>query len=89
MIIIGSNEEAKTLTNFIINTIMRLITSRDYLSDLVTRDLKCKVTKWFLGELYHLPEIAARTEIDDVVITDETIGKDLLLNILDYCVCSG
>ena len=49
-------------------------------------DIECTVSKTCLGDVNQLPEIASSTEINDIVITDENIEKDLLLQILDYCI---
>ena len=85
IVIIGSNEEAEAFANYIIQN-----DAPYYIKGVINTcnhdSLNCAIPKCSLGNIYQLPEIAAKTEIDDVVITDDTIGKDLLLNILDYCV---
>ena len=85
MIIIGSDEEAKRITNFIIKHDAPFYV-KGFITMNTAEDLESNVKKRFLGELSHLPEIASHTEIDDIVITDENIDKDFLLRILDYCI---
>jgi exopolysaccharide biosynthesis polyprenyl glycosylphosphotransferase len=49
-------------------------------------DFECTVSKTCLGDVNQLPEIAAATAINDIVITDKDIDKELLLRILDCCI---
>ena len=49
-------------------------------------DIECPIAKSCLGDVNQLPEIVAYNEINDIVVTDENIDKELLLRILDYCI---
>ena len=85
MVIIGSDEEAKQITNYMIDNDAPFYVKGFIASD--TDDaIECSVSKSCLGSVNELPEIASSTEINDIVITDEDIEKDLLLRILDYCI---
>ena len=85
IVIIGSNEEAKAVSDFIIRN-----DAPYYVKGVIcTHPDHCLATiipKNRIGEINQLPEIAAKTEIDDLVITEENIEKDLLLKVLDYCI---
>ena len=85
IVIIGSNEGAKFVADFIIRN-----NAPYYVKGVINPHgdsrLDCVVPKNCMGDINQLPDIAAKTEIDDIVITEENIEKDILLNILDYCI---
>ena len=85
MVIIGSDEEAKRITNYIIKHDAPFYV-KGYVTSNAAHDFRCNIQKKCLGKVTDLPEIATRTEIDDIVITDENIDKDLLLQILEYSI---
>jgi exopolysaccharide biosynthesis polyprenyl glycosylphosphotransferase len=88
IVIIGSNESAKSVADFIVQN-----DAPYYIKGFINPDahcsLNCVVPKPHLGEINQLPEIASKTEIDDIVITDTDIDKDLLLKVMDYCFSQG
>ena len=53
------------------------------------RSIPLSVPKEALGELENLPEIAYENEIDEIIVTDETISKPKLVALLDYCISEG
>jgi exopolysaccharide biosynthesis polyprenyl glycosylphosphotransferase len=85
IVIIGSNEEAKFVADFIIRN-----NAPYYIKGVINphSDFKLDsvVPKNCMGDINRLPDIAAKTEIDDIVITEENIEKDILLKVLDYCI---
>jgi len=85
MVIIGSNEEATKITNYMIKNDAPFYV-KGFVASGTDGVLKCTVSKTCLGDVNQLPEIATSTEINDIVVTDENIDKDLLLRILDYCI---
>ena len=85
IVIIGSNEEAKIVADFIIRNDAPYYI-KGIINPYTDRKLNCAVPKNCLGDVNQLPDIASKTEIDDIVITDENIEKDLLLRVLDYCI---
>ena len=85
MVVIGSGEEAKNIANYMIKNDAPFYVKGFITSD-ADGDLDCTVTKRCIGEVNDLSEIAASTKINDIVITDANINKDLLLRILDYCI---
>jgi undecaprenyl-phosphate galactose phosphotransferase len=85
MVIIGSNEEATQITNYMIKNDAPFYV-KGFVASGTDGVLGCTVSKTCLGNVSQLPEIATSTEINDIVVTDENIDKDLLLRILDYCI---
>ncbi len=64
-----------------------------YIKGVIHADLQPEIdfgiSKTCLGNIKNLPDIASSTEIDDIVITDDNIEKELLISILDYCFGQG
>ena len=85
IVIIGSNEEAKIVADYIIRNDAPYYI-KGIIDPYTDRKLNCAVPKNWLGDVNQFPDIASKTEIDDIVITDENIEKDLLLRVLDYCI---
>ena len=83
MVIIGTNEEAKQITNYMIKNDAPFFV-KGFITSGTDGDFEFAVSKTCLGDVNQLPEIAASTEINDIVVTDENIDKELLLRILDY-----
>lgn len=52
-------------------------------------DLQQSFGKNRLGEIEELSDIVKKFTIDDLIITDETIDKHNLIEILDYCTSAG
>lgn len=83
MVIIGTNEEAKQITNYMIKNDAPFYV-KGFFTAGTDGDFECTVSKTCLGDVSQLTEIAAYTDINDIVVTDENIDKELLLRILDY-----
>jgi undecaprenyl-phosphate galactose phosphotransferase len=83
MVIIGSNEEAKQITNYMIKNDAPFFV-KGFIASGTDGDIECAVAKSCLGVVNQLPEIATSTEINDIVVTDENIDKESLIRILDY-----
>jgi exopolysaccharide biosynthesis polyprenyl glycosylphosphotransferase len=87
-LVIGTNEEATRVTNHVVLLdapfwIAGVVGSRplDYSQTLVQK--KC------LGELRDLPAIVRKEKIDDIIVTDETIDKPVLISLLDFSTSEG
>jgi exopolysaccharide biosynthesis polyprenyl glycosylphosphotransferase len=88
VVIVGSDKEAKRITAHIIRHrapfwVTGFIGSSD---DAPSDD---QVKKPLLGELRNLPKIVERERIQDVIVTDESIEKGVLISLLDYCTSQG
>ena len=84
MVIIGSDAEAKKINDFMVTNDAPFYV-KGFIIPGTQRDCAYTESKICLGDVNNLPEIAASIEIDDIVITDENIDKDLLLQLLDFC----
>ena len=51
--------------------------------------LKSDLGKVCLGDYHKIPAIASQFKIEDIIITDETIDKQTLVSLLDYCTSAG
>ncbi len=86
--IVGSDQEAKDITNHIINK-----NAPFWVSGIIGKEedpnLDVLVPKNRLGELNDLPGIVQRRNIDEIIVTDENINKRILISLLDYCTSEG
>lgn len=86
--IVGSGTEAK-------NIIKHIITQNApfYVQGLICgQEVECLdsfVPKNRLGDLKDLPKIIEDTEINEIIVTDETINQRILIALLDYCTSEG
>lgn len=83
-IIIGPNDQAKDITQYVIdkNTpfwVAGFVTVSSGFKGLLPMEKKR------LGDLIQLPQILADSRASEVIVTDETIDKKTLIAILDYC----
>ncbi len=86
--VVGSDEEARKITGYIIDRDAPFWVAGFVGSNDVDR-LDMAVHKSSLGELKDLPRVVQRENIDELIITDETIDKMTLISILDYCTVAG
>jgi exopolysaccharide biosynthesis polyprenyl glycosylphosphotransferase len=87
-LVIGTNEEATRITNHVVSLdapfwIAGIAGSRtpDYSQTLARKER--------LGELRDLPAIVKKEKIDDIIVTDETIEKPVLISLLDFSTSEG
>ena len=87
-LVVGTNEEATRITNHIVRLnapfwIAGVVGSRplDFAETIVRKKR--------LGELRDLPAIVAKEKIDNIIVTDETIEKPVLISLLDYATSEG
>jgi len=87
-VVVGTNEEATRITNHIVRLnapfwIAGVVGSRplDFAETIVRKKR--------LGELRDLPAIVAKEKIDNIIVTDETIEKPVLISLLDYATSEG
>jgi exopolysaccharide biosynthesis polyprenyl glycosylphosphotransferase len=87
-LVIGTNEEATRITNHVVRLdapfwIAGIVGSRtlDYSQTLARKER--------LGELRDLPAIVRKEKIDEIIVTDETIEKPVLISLLDFSTSEG
>jgi exopolysaccharide biosynthesis polyprenyl glycosylphosphotransferase len=88
LLVIGTNEEATRITNHVVGLnapfwIAGVVGSRtlDHSETIVRKER--------LGELRDLPAIVRKEKIDDLIVTDESIDKPVLISLLDYATSEG
>ena len=86
--IIGSGEEAKSITMHIVQNNAPFWVS-GFLAPKAVSNANFAVKKDRLGALRDLPQIVEREKIDEVIVTDEGIDKRVLISILDFCTSEG
>jgi exopolysaccharide biosynthesis polyprenyl glycosylphosphotransferase len=88
VVLIGTDEEAARITNHVVR-----LDAPFWIAGVVgskTLDpSETLVKKECLGELCDLPELIKKGKIDNVIVTDETIDKPVLISLLDYCTSEG
>jgi len=87
-LVIGTNEEATRITNHVVRLdapfwIAGVVGSRplDHSQTLARKER--------LGELRDLPRIVGEQKVDNLIVTDESIGKPVLISLLDYATSEG
>ena len=86
--IVGSGREADRIVRFIMDNnapFWVVGTIGPHSND----DMQQSFGKEQLGTIEELSDIVERFNIDDLIITDETIDKHHLVTILDYCTSAG
>jgi exopolysaccharide biosynthesis polyprenyl glycosylphosphotransferase len=88
VLIVGSNVEAEDLSNHIIAN-----NAPFWVCGIVGPKkgpgLNTTIPKLSLGGVKRLPDIFSKTGIDDLIVTDETIDKTLLVSLVDFCISAG
>lgn len=83
--IVGSDEEAKIITNHIVDN-----NAPYWVAGIVGESgLDISVPKERLGMLKELPAIVEQNKINEIIVTDENIKKATLISLLDYCTTEG
>jgi exopolysaccharide biosynthesis polyprenyl glycosylphosphotransferase len=86
--IIGSDTEAKEIISHVIEQ-----NAPFYIKGVICNqeldDSDGSFPKDRLGKLKDLPEIVESTEINEIIVTDETINQKVLISLLDYCTSEG
>jgi exopolysaccharide biosynthesis polyprenyl glycosylphosphotransferase len=86
--VVGSDEEAKRITNQIIEQnapfwVVGIVGSRE------VEHLDAAVPKVRLGGIEDLPVIVEKGKISEIIVTNENIDKRVLITLLDYCTSEG
>ncbi|MFC1505052.1 sugar transferase [Thermodesulfobacteriota bacterium] len=88
LIIIGSDRDAKEISDHIIS-----LDAPFWINGVIGNDFEKKldlsVPKNVLGKLKDLPGIVKSNNIDEIIVTDETIDKHTLISLLDFCTSVG
>ena len=86
--IIGSDQEAITISNHIIEH-----NAPFWINGILSSKTRCGIDtiipKTRLGGLKDLPDIVAQNNIDEIIVTDEKIDKQTLISLLDFCTSTG
>jgi exopolysaccharide biosynthesis polyprenyl glycosylphosphotransferase len=83
--IIGSDEEAKSIINCIIDN-----NAPYWVSGTVGKsNIDISIPKSNLGDLKRLPLIIEKMKIDEIIVTDAKMDKQTLIALLDYCISEG
>ncbi len=86
--IVGSNNEAERITDFIIDH-----NAPFWVSGTVGTPDECGfevlVPKSCIGALNELPNIVSNNNINEIIVTDENLDKRSLISLLDYCTSEG
>jgi len=87
-VVVGTNEEAKKIANHVVR-----LAAPFWIAGVVgfrpLDDSQALARKERLGELRDLPAIVAKGKIEDILVTDETIDKPVLISLLDYATSEG
>ena len=87
-LLIGTNEEMTRITNHVVR-----LNAPFWIAGFVgSRTLDFSETlarKQRLGELRDLPAIVKKEKIDNIIVTDETIEKTVLISLLDFATSEG
>jgi len=88
VVVIGTDEAAKRITDHVVRLdapfwIAGFVGSQD----IDGSDMPAE--KGRLGELRELPGIVRKERINDLIVTDESMGKTVLISLLDYATSEG
>ncbi len=88
IIFVGADADAERITNHVIK-----INAPFWVGGSVGSKpgqvLRTQIPKKSLGTINDLPDIVHKNRIDEVIITDETIGKPLLITLIEFCTSAG
>jgi len=87
-LVIGTDEEAKEITSHVIR-LNAPFWVFGFVGPPRTEDAELPARKGRLGDLKELPRIARKEKIDEIIVTDESIDKAVLVSLLDYCTSEG
>lgn len=88
IVVVGSDEEAKRITNRIIELNAPFWVT-GFVGGQEVRHLDAAIPKARLGELKDLPVIVEKEKISEIIVTNENIDKRVLITLLDYCTSEG
>jgi undecaprenyl-phosphate galactose phosphotransferase len=86
--IVGTDQEADAITRHIIEKDAPFWVS-GFVGLRETGQPEVPLIKRRLGEIKQLPTLVRNENIDEIIVTDETIDKAMLIDILDYCTSQG
>jgi len=88
VVVIGTDEAAKRITDHVLRLNAPFwITGFVGSQEMDGSDIFAKKGK--LGGIRDLPKIVGKEKIDDIIVTDESIDKPLLISLLDYATSEG
>jgi exopolysaccharide biosynthesis polyprenyl glycosylphosphotransferase len=86
--ILGTDQEANAITRHIIEKDAPFWVS-GFVGLRESEKTETPLVKRRLGEIRNLPALVRNENIDEIIVTDETIDKAMLIDILDYCTSQG
>jgi undecaprenyl-phosphate galactose phosphotransferase len=88
VVIIGSDQQAGDIASHIIKT-----NAPFWISGVIGKasapTFNLPVSKKSLGDVYNLQNIVENNKIQEIIFTDETISKQMLISILEYSIFKG
>jgi len=88
VLVIGTDEEAKGVTSHVVRLNAPFWVAGFAGSQEVNAS-EMPGRKRRLGELRDVPEIVGKEKIDEIIVTDESMDKAVLVSLLDYCTSEG
>jgi len=88
VLIAGSDQEANKIVSHIVDQ-----NAPFWVVGAVAPDGRCglesEMDKVCLGDYKKIPAIAGQFKVDDIIITDQTLDRQTLVSVLDYCTSAG
>lgn len=88
VIIVGSDQDALDISNHVIE-----FNAPFWINGIVAphsiSELDSSIPKKSLGQMTQLPEILESFDTDEIIITDDTMEKETLIALLDFCTSFG
>lgn len=88
VVIVGTDEEARRITGHVVGVNAPFWVA-GFLGDPEDSSPDMPANKNRLGSLSELPKIIEQEKVDELVVTDETMDKAVLVSLLDYCTTAG
>jgi exopolysaccharide biosynthesis polyprenyl glycosylphosphotransferase len=88
VLVVGTDEEAKGITGHVVR-LNAPFWIAGFAGSQEVDESQMPARKRRLGELRDVPEIVAKEKIDEIIVTDESMDKAVLVSLLDYCTSEG
>ena len=88
VVVIGTDEEAKQIADHVVR-LNAPFWIAGFVGPQKVDASSMPAKKGKLGEHRDLPEIVRKEKIDDLIVTDESMGKPILISLLDYATSEG
>ncbi|RJR34387.1 MAG: exopolysaccharide biosynthesis polyprenyl glycosylphosphotransferase [Desulfobacteraceae bacterium] len=88
VVIVGTDQAANAITKHVIENDAPFWVS-GFVGTRENEKQEGVLLKRRLGEIQHLPSLIRSESIREIIVTDESIDKTVLIDILDYCTSQG